>query len=182
MAGTTTKMLGTLALLVLLTGVAVSAEKYSVDESEGDAKVTGSVALHPEGDRYKVHLDINVRKTGVDGNAFGAIRLVGLDDTGEFKFQTPSLSKTVGAKVPQGKNHKTGDLDVYVREAIIEDCPMLFVAVEIKDAKGAPRSGKDMKDLVLKNRNELMKAFESLGSSKSGRVNVDGISGVLFRQ
>ncbi|WP_370957200.1 hypothetical protein AB3239_02880 [Bacillus subtilis] len=123
-------------------------------KDDGSAKTKGSYVIDIEGDLAKIHLDLKVTKSGVDGSAHGAVYLIGQLPEGEFITLGPTLSETVGAKFPEGINSESDQTDFRAHAGLFQDPTRLltwYLGIGSSESHGFPHSIPDLKKAILEN-------------------------------
>ena len=90
-------------------------ESGDLNENKGDASLVCSWRIYSSSKlSYKIQLVGKVKKSGQTGSAKGSCFFVAIDEKGKTLIHITE-GKTVGAKFPQGTNHKNFDSQVNVR-------------------------------------------------------------------
>ncbi|MCR8978659.1 hypothetical protein [Brevibacillus laterosporus] len=127
-------------------------DSYNDSKDDGSAKTKGGYVIDIDGEIARVHLDIKVIKSGIDGSAHGAVYLIGQEPSGKFIVLGPTLSETVGAKFPEGINDESDQTEFRAHAALFQDPSRLltwYLGIGASESHGFPRSIPDLKEAIL---------------------------------
>lgn len=133
----------------------MSFDSISDVKENNSATTYGSYVIDIEGQIAKVKLDIRVKKTGIDGHAYGAVFLVGQDFDDKTNIIGPTLSETVGAVVGTGLNEHPDSKEFRAAASLFDGTKLKtwYLVVASSDTHGFPRSIPDLKKQILEDAN-----------------------------
>ncbi len=123
-------------------------------KDSGSAKTKGECVIEFEENIAKINTNIEVIKSGMDGTAYGEVVLIGQQPDGNVIFLGPVLSKTVGAKIPEGVNKKSDSASFRAHAELFQDPTKLltwWLCISADETIGVPRSIPDLKKLIIDN-------------------------------
>mgnify|MGYP001143764931 CR=1 FL=1 len=133
----------------------MSYDSINDEKSEGSSKTKGSYVIDIEGQIAKVKLHIEVTKSGMAGSAHGTVFLVGQDLDDKISVLGPTLSETVGAKIPEGINHDDDSTEFRAAASLFDGTKLKtwYLVVGASDSRGFPTSIPDLKKQILEDAN-----------------------------
>jgi hypothetical protein len=155
-------------------------ETYTDDQSSGSTRVEDSAIVVPKGDKVNITIHLKVTKKGVEGSGMGAANLVGMDATASnLIFATPEVSKTVGAKFPQGINWNTADKQITLKKSKYDEADMIYMVTQVKNSEAVPHSMQDVHKLILANTQGALDTVKHIAAGTSFTIQAGGVSVTL---
>ncbi|HDR3891048.1 TPA: hypothetical protein QCO65_005643 [Bacillus cereus] len=149
-------------------------DDMEINEKDGDTHTRGTYIISKDREFYDIHIGIKVIKSGMAGTGYGSVFMVVETTDGEKHIFGP-LTKTVGAKIPEGVNKDEGDNHYRTKLAFDDPNEVIswYLVVGASNTRGFPDSIPSLKESILENA-EFIHQLSEIGAGKS--QNIEGLN------